>query len=360
MRLKSAALVISNKTDLKAQSKLQSTKEHIISTPTWSSSTTAEHITKHAEGLIHKEYSLRQNYFSVRKSPFEWCIVAKTSHGVGLEEKPDGANITRFKRLRKVRLFCDGNSYSMSCSCCMPKTHGLPCRHLLYLLGEPKLTMVHVIYLNQYYVKYGVDPKYTSKFDEQRNKHLGHIVIPSEDALELLSYSGSYPACSNSNEYDEIMKLEMLDRPFVTTRMFTGSEHLQSTQMFVSYLLSPKTTTLHKSITSSDVMESFDEGDVHIDESECTVAMSSAARKRKYMEKLRMLNKEMMTTFCGDEEMEQWSIAEVEKLLHRGKEILDKRFQSNTILISSNHPQEDSRKAKRLKAKYEHYQKNRR
>ena len=78
------------------------------------------------------------------------------------------------------------------------------------------------------------------------------------------------------------------------------------------------------------------------------------------MEKLRMLNKEMMTTFCGDEEMEQCSIAEVEKLLHRGKEILDKRFQSNTILISSNHPQEDSRKAKRLKAKYEHYQKNRR
>ena len=240
MRLKSAALVISNKTDLKAQSKLQSTKEHIISTPTWSSSTTAEHITKHAEGLIHKEYSLRQNYVSVRKSPFEWCIVAKTSHGVGLEEKPDGANITRFKRLRKVRLFCDGNSYSMSCSCCMPKTHGLPCRHLLYLLGEPKLTMVHVIYLNQYYVKYGVDPKYTSKFDEQRNKHLGQIVIPSEDALELLSYSGTYPVFANSSEYDEIMKLEKLDRPFVTTRMFTGSEHLQSTQMFVNYWLSPK------------------------------------------------------------------------------------------------------------------------
>ena len=109
--------------------KLETTKvcRKMLSTPTWSSSNTSSVTTPYAESLLREQYFASTNYSYVQISQNLWYM---KRNDPGIQYFKD---MPLIKRTRVLKY--DENNNILTCSCGYFSRFGLPCRHMILLMG---------------------------------------------------------------------------------------------------------------------------------------------------------------------------------------------------------------------------------
>ena len=120
--------------------KMESTR-NLSTTPTWTISGTNRELTPYTEGIFHTQYLLSSNYVHVRLDkvtlPVKYEIVESENSKLMSNDGIEKAQCPKFYRVHIVKAM---KNLQLRCSCKFYERHGLPCRHLLRIIGEPRLT----------------------------------------------------------------------------------------------------------------------------------------------------------------------------------------------------------------------------
>jgi hypothetical protein len=127
------------------------------STRLWSKSKTYNRITSHGEGLAETEYSLRNNYCSVRPSDNVWWVMA-LSHVQELEKDVRVYGSPRSRRVRIVTLSTQGR---LLCNCGYIHRAGKQCLHCYHVTGVIECTYFEIIWWDSFHYHFGKNIEYT-------------------------------------------------------------------------------------------------------------------------------------------------------------------------------------------------------
>jgi hypothetical protein len=109
--------------------KLCEAGKDIISVPLWSKRMGETYLTNFGEGLVFMEWSGRDHYF-VMRLPQVVYLVVRMGMVLSSERFPGGR--PRYIRLRVVKFDIDD---TLTCSCKYHKKGGIPCRHIISIVG---------------------------------------------------------------------------------------------------------------------------------------------------------------------------------------------------------------------------------
>jgi hypothetical protein len=103
------------------------------------------------------EYSLRNNYCSVRASDKVWWVVA-LSHVQELEKDGRVCGSPRFRRVRSITLTIQGR---LLCNSGYIHRAGKPCRHCYHVTGVIECTDCEIIWWDSFHYHFGNNIEYT-------------------------------------------------------------------------------------------------------------------------------------------------------------------------------------------------------
>ena len=193
MSIANAAEAISRKTDFANHTKSLKVARQISTTPTWTTSETSMELTAYAEGLLHTQYMRGLNYVSVRMDETTWLVRYKgemddeTQCDVNEEKEPSKKKtvphspIPKFQHLHIIKLV---HSKYLTCSCNFFERHGLPCSHLLCIIGKPSLSSCSLRWWAKYDYYYLRHDDITKKLDRIREREEHYGLGPIFDELK--------------------------------------------------------------------------------------------------------------------------------------------------------------------------------
>jgi hypothetical protein len=147
MSILTASQVMTDKSNHRMLVKEGKSAKCMSSTKLWSKSKTANKITSHREGLVETEYSLRNNYCSVRASEKVWWVMA-LSHVQELEKDVRVYGSPRFRRARVVTLT---SQRRLLCNCGYIYRAGKPCCHCYHVTGVIESTTCEIIWSDSFH-----------------------------------------------------------------------------------------------------------------------------------------------------------------------------------------------------------------
>jgi hypothetical protein len=152
-----AAQVITDKSNHRMIVKEGKPAKSMSSTKLWSKSKTSYKITSHGEGLVETEYSLRNNYCSVRASDKSLWVMA-LSYIQELEKDVRVYGSPRFCRVRIVTLSTQGR---LLCNCGYIHRARKPCCHCYHVKGVIECTYCEIIWWDSYHYHFEENIEYT-------------------------------------------------------------------------------------------------------------------------------------------------------------------------------------------------------
>jgi hypothetical protein len=176
MNILTADLVMTDKTNHRLLVKEGKSAKSMSSMKLWSKSKTSNKSTSHGEGLVETEYSLRNNYCSVRASDKVWWVTA-LSQVQELEKDVRVHGSPRFCRVRFVTISTHGRLF---CSCGYIHRAGKPCHHCYHVTGVIECTDCENIWWDSFHYHFGKNIEYTRTAARIINsKKLGIPYAPS-------------------------------------------------------------------------------------------------------------------------------------------------------------------------------------
>jgi hypothetical protein len=127
------------------------------STKLWSKSKTSNKITSHREGLVETEYSIRNNYCSIRAIDKVWWVMVLSQ----VQELEKYARVYGSPRFRRVRIVILSNQGRLLCNCGYIHRAGKPCRHCYHVTVVIKSTDCEIIWWDSFYYHFGNSIEYT-------------------------------------------------------------------------------------------------------------------------------------------------------------------------------------------------------
>jgi hypothetical protein len=147
----------------------------------WSKSKTSNKITSHGEGLVETEYSLLNNYCSVRASDKVWWVMA-LYHVQELEKDVRVFGSPRFRRVRVVTLSTQG---ILLCNCGYIHRAGKPCCHCYHVTGVIESTDCEIIWWDSFHYHFGKNIEYTRTAARIINSK--KVVIPYASSIKKVT-----------------------------------------------------------------------------------------------------------------------------------------------------------------------------
>jgi hypothetical protein len=157
MSILTAAQVMTDKSNYRMLVKEGKSAKSMSSTKLWSKYKTSNKITSHGEGLVETEYSLCNNYCSVRASE-KVLWVMDLSHAQELEKDVRVYGSPRFRRVKIVALSAQGR---LLCNCGYIHRAGKPCRQCYHVTGVIACTYCEIIWWDSFHYHFGNNIEYT-------------------------------------------------------------------------------------------------------------------------------------------------------------------------------------------------------
>jgi hypothetical protein len=157
MSILTAEQVMTYKSNQRMLVKEGKSAKSMSSTKLWSKSKTSNKITSHGEGLVETEYSLCNNYCSVRASDKVWWVMA-LSHVQELEKDVRVFGSPRFRRVRVVTLSTQGR---LLCNCGYVHRAGKLCRPCYHVACVIECTDCEISWWDSFHYHFGKNIEYT-------------------------------------------------------------------------------------------------------------------------------------------------------------------------------------------------------
>jgi hypothetical protein len=157
MSILTAAQVMTDKSNHHMLVKDGKSAKSISSTKLWSKPKTSNKITSRGEGLVETEYSLRNNYCSMRASGKVWWVMA-LSHVQELEKDVRVYGSKRFHRVRIVTLSTQGR---LLCYYGYIHRASKPFRHCYHVTCVIECTDCEIIWWDSFHYHFGKNIEYT-------------------------------------------------------------------------------------------------------------------------------------------------------------------------------------------------------
>jgi len=202
MDIDTSASVMNSKTFHRNKMKKKKFAKSLNLTPLWSKTDTSQSIVTYAESLLREEWISRTFYDSSRVCADEWYLLSTRKLSPFSLNSP----ITRFRRVRIVKLVVFDEKGYLICSCGYHQRHGIPCRHILHITNVVQLEHFDPRWHKVFHHYYGRESDVTQVFNEARNNPVPGCLyegdlLPNPDSLPLLNGTtclSSYTTIINS------------------------------------------------------------------------------------------------------------------------------------------------------------------
>jgi hypothetical protein len=155
MSILTDAQVMTDKSNHRMLVKEGKSANSMSSTKLWSKSKTSNKITSHGQGLVETEYSLRNDYCSVRASDKVWRVVAL----LHVQELEKDVSVYGSPRLRWVRVVSLTTQGRLLCNCWY--IHRAGKRHCYHVTCVIESTDCKIIWWDSFHYYFGKNIKYT-------------------------------------------------------------------------------------------------------------------------------------------------------------------------------------------------------
>jgi hypothetical protein len=157
MRILTTSQVMTDKSNHRMLVKEGKSAKSVSSTKLWSKSKISDKITSHGEGLVETEYSIRNNYCSVRASDKVWWFVA-LSH---VQELDKDVRVYGSPRFCRLRIFTLSTECRLLCNCGYIHRAGKPCHHCYHVTGAIECPYCETIWWDSFHYHFGKNTEYT-------------------------------------------------------------------------------------------------------------------------------------------------------------------------------------------------------